>query len=79
MVGVRGTLDANHGAAGFEFRGTDGSDVPWATTLLGPEDGFVMSVTVLDESVGPRQLPAPSRRRAVQRAALVGMHLGDPL
>lgn len=45
MVGVRGTLDANLGATGFEFRGTDGSDVQWTATLLGPDDGFVMSVT----------------------------------
>ncbi len=44
MVGVRGTLDANLGASGFEFRGTDGSDVQWTATLLGPDDGFVMSV-----------------------------------
>ena len=45
MVELRGTLDANLGATGFEFRGTDASDVQWTATLLGPDDGFVMNVT----------------------------------
>lgn len=45
MVEARGTLDTNLGATGLEFRGTDGSDVQWTASLLGPDDGFVMNVT----------------------------------